>query len=649
MRKYWLCLSFMVLLLQLNAQENHDLHTLDIALMEQRAAASMLDVSRMHSQASASMDVKHFRCHWELDPAVRYIRGRVTASFVSTAPLDSLSLDLVNNLLVDSVLYHGARVAFTRPGNHSVRVGLPASLPQGRFDSITICYQGVPPAGSGFGTFATARHAGIPVLWTLSEPYGSMDWWPCKNGLDDKTDSIDILITTPDTYTGVSNGMLQADITQGGLRTTWWKHRYPIATYLVAIAATNYTALYDSVDLGTHRMPIIQHVYPESATSFKNAATVTARTLQMLQDAFGPYPFSRERYGHTQFSWGGGMEHQTNSFMVNTNETLLVHEAAHQWFGNLVTCGSWRDIWLNEGFAHFCTNYNLERFHPSNTLQSALRSQLNLITAQPGGSVYVDDTTDVRRIFNGRLTYIKGGWILRMLRWSLGDSLFFKGVRRYLEEPATRFGYVRSPDLQAALEAESGRSLDEFFQDWLYGQGYPSFRLTWTPVGNGLLSYSLSQATSHPSVDFFEIPVPVRFWNGTEDTVVVIDHRQQAQSAYLRLAFTPDSASIDPRLDIISAANTVERREFPTPAPFTVNIYPNPVSTECQVFLGNFPEGPLNMVLYNSTGQRLWKEQRARFSGNDIIRLETGDLPAGTYILSVQSGSQQRINRKILK
>jgi aminopeptidase N len=631
------------------AQETREAMLAEISVLESKAATTRLQALGNQSSASQNTDIHHYRCEWILDPAVRFINGKVTPSFRLRESASSVSFDLVDSLRVDSVLFGGSPVSFSRPGNHTLKIDFPSALAAGTLQSLTICYQGVPPSGQGFGTFALSKHAGTPVLWTLSEPFGSMEWWPCKNGLDDKADSIDIILTTPEAYTGVSNGMIHSETVSGGYRTVSWKHRYPVATYLVAIAATNYTTLYDSVTLGNRVMPIIQHAYPESANAFRNAAALTGRTLKMLHDRFGDYPFINERYGHTQFSWGGGMEHQTNSFMYNTNETLIVHEAAHQWFGNLVTCGSWQDIWLNEGFALFTTNYSLELHHPAATLMNTLRVQLNSIVSQPGGSVFVDDTTSVGRIFNARLTYFKGGWVAQMLRWKLGDSAFFRGMRAYLQDPALRYGYARSADLQRNLEAKSGQDLDGFFADWLYGQGYPSYQLAWTPVGNGLVQTSLSQTVSHPSVDFFEMPVPIRFKNAFQDTIIIIDHRQQAQTAYHRLAFMPDSAFIDPQMKLISAGNRVERKELPPSEPNTAIVYPNPVGNSFNVSLRNFQEGTLTLAIHNSIGQLVWREQRNNFSGNDIIQVSSDKLAGGIYLLSIQSGNDVRVVRKIMK
>lgn len=376
------------------------------------------------SKASTNFDIHYLNCKWKVDPAIRYIQGSVLTGFTMLQRSNIITLDLMDDLKVDSVTNGNVKLNFYRPFDNTIVVSLGVFLNAGQQGSFEIHYKGVPPPSSPFSSFTNSTHAGVPVVWTLSEPYGGRDWWPCKNGLNDKADSMDISITTPQQYTSSTNGVLVDETVQGGLRTTQWKHRYPIATYLVAFAATNYTILNNSVQLGNRIMPLMEHAYPEKVMEMVNASALTARVLQLLHNSFTPYPFINERYGHTHWGFGGGMEHQTNSFMVNMSETLIVHEAAHQWFGDKITCGTWRDIWLNEGYAVFCVNYNVEKNYPENTLLNLYRNQINNITSKPNGVVYVDDTTNVARIFDSRLTYNKGGWVLQMLRWKLGDSVF---------------------------------------------------------------------------------------------------------------------------------------------------------------------------------------------------------------------------------
>ncbi|TBR18779.1 MAG: hypothetical protein EPO57_05850, partial [Chitinophagaceae bacterium] len=192
--------------------------------------------------ASSNFEVTYYRCNWKIDPAIRFITGNITAHFITNTNTSTISFDLSSQLTVDSIYYRGVRINFSHTAPAILQLFFPNSIANGVKDSTTIFYKGV-PANSGFGSFIQATHAGVPVLWTLSEPYGAKDWWPCRNGLDDKADSIDIIVSCPSAYKTSSNGLLKNETDNGITRTAYYSHRYPIATYLIAFAVTNYTVL----------------------------------------------------------------------------------------------------------------------------------------------------------------------------------------------------------------------------------------------------------------------------------------------------------------------------------------------------------------------------------------------------------------------
>jgi aminopeptidase N len=588
------------------------------------------------SSASSDFTVSHYRFEWEVDPAVRFLKGKVTSSFIITAPSSNIRFDLSDSLQVDSVLYRTQKLSQARPGNNTLQINFPTNLTAGTRDSVSIFYQGK-PGEHGLGSFSVSNHTGVPVMWTLSEPYGSRDWWPCRNGLDDKADSIDVLITTPDRYYGTSNGVLASEVTAGGKRTNHWKHRYPIVSYLVAIAATNYVVQQDTIQLNGKILPLQQYVYPEAAAAWTASLSNTRNMMRYFEQQFGPYPFRNERYAHTQVGFGGGMEHQTNSFMGSTNRSLIAHELAHQWFGDRVTCGSWQDIWLNEGFAVFGTYAYFESTLPPAEIVNWFRSEVDIITSRPDGSVYVKDTSSVNAIFNYRTTYVKAGWVVNMLRWKLGDANFFEGVRRYLSDPTVAYGFGRTDDLKRNLELVSGQNLDEYFKDWLYGEGYPSYQMSWLPLGTKV-QLVLNQTTSHPSVDFYEMPVPVLFRNATRDTLVVINHTRNGQSELHDLGFIPDTAFIDPYVKLVSAQNKTSKSGA-SAAKNSVRLYPNPVGDQFSMLLNNFTSNTAAITVHNAKGQLLWKQDLTLPTGNDLITIQSSTWAKGVYIVRVRSNN----------
>ncbi|MBL7726786.1 MAG: T9SS type A sorting domain-containing protein [Dinghuibacter sp.] len=617
---------------------------------EEQAAFARLNglnqTMNMGSLASSNFDVTHYRCEWEINPAVRFITGKVTVTFFAVGSAPSITLDLGNALTTDSVLFRNARVPFTHNADQTLVINFPAAIASGQKESVTIFYKGAPTA-TGNGSFTTTHHAGVPVLWTLSQPYGSRDWWPCKNGLNDKADSLDVIITCPDAYRGSSNGMLVSDVVAGGKRTSWFKHRYPIASYLVAIACTNYQIQSYNVNINGRNLPFENWTYPESALRFDAESYGVINALQWFSGYFGEYPFMNERYAQTQFSWGGGMEHQTNSFMGGANHILQAHELAHQWFGDKSTCGSWKDIFVNEGITSFAHWLYFER-HDMPTFLGIRYEYHQTVTDEPAGSIYVDDTTSVDRIFDWRLTYVKGAFIMHMLRNLLGDNLFFQALKQYGNDPAVKFGYARIPDVKRNFEQVTGRNLTEFFNDWVYGQGHPTYQIKWNNNKNGFTNILVNQLQSHPSVSFFEYPVQLQFKNATRDTIITVDVQRNGQKFFSRLDFVPDTVLIDPNLLLLSKNNTAQKSA--SVGNNEISIFPNPASGSSWNFSVTNPTATqYTAELYNGHGQLVY---RGNFTtaGNDI----TGEVPnstlaAGIYTLRISSGGAKLVTKQLLK
>ncbi|HWR32520.1 MAG TPA: M1 family aminopeptidase [Chitinophagaceae bacterium] len=619
----------------------------DIALME-RLGHERITGRGNATLASNNFDVKYYRCEWEVDPAVNYITGKITVHYIITSSASSISFDLMNGLNVDSVKQRN--IILTRQHSSNVlQVNFPSSVNSGLFDSVSIFYRGVPP-NTGFGSFVQTNHAGTPVIWTLSEPYGSRDWWPCKNGLDDKADSIDIFVTTPAIYKAASNGLLQSEtlVNAGTKKVAYWKHRYPIASYLVCFAVTNYTVFNNTVQLGAVSLPMQTYCYPESLASFQANTPNVLNALQLFHNLFGEYPFIKEKYGHVQFSWGGGMEHQTATFLVNTGESLMAHELAHQWFGDKITCASWEDIWLNEGFATHLASIYMEAKYPANII-STRRNEIASITSQPGGSVKVDDTTNVGRIFSSRLSYTKGSHLLYMLRWILGDSVFFNAIRQYAKDPKVSYGFATNNDLKRNLEQASGKDLTKFFKDWYEGQGYPSYTIDWTPLGSSYVKIKMSQTTSHSSVNFFELPVALNFKNATQQRTIVLDNKTNGEIFIRNIGFVPDTVIVDPEYWLISRNNTSRKVADAVGGQNIVQVFPNPIQSQIYVYLRNFSESGATITLYNIAGQKIHSERISIVNGSGFTEITPQFIAPGEYIISIVTDSGIKIVKQLLK
>ena len=617
----------------------------DIALMERQGHDRLSSASSDNSaSATTNYDIRYYRLEWEIDPAINYIKGKVTAYFTMMSSASSVSFDLMNGLVVDSVKRHGI-IQLKQHLNNVLDINFGSTIAAGTLDSITVYYQGVPP-NTGFGSFTQTSHAGVPVIWTLSEPYGSRDWWPCKNGVDDKADSIDVIITCPAIYTAASNGLLQGEVINGTKKITHWKHRYPIASYLICMAVTNYSVFMNSAQLGNINMPMQTFCYPENLALFQASTPDVLSALQYYHNTFGDYPFIKEKYGHVQFSWGGGMEHQTSTFIVTPGDGLMAHELAHQWFGDKITCGSWQDIWLNEGFATFLASTYFEKKYPASTLNNRKNDILS-ITSAVGGSVWVNDTSNVNRIFDGRLSYLKGSHLLYMLRWMLGDDAFFKGLRAYQKDSALAYGFARTADLKRNLEKVSGKDLNIFFDQWFKGEGYPSYTVKWSQIGNNYVKINLSQVTSHPSVSFFNMPVALQFKNATQQKTVVVDSKKNGDIFFKNIGFIADTVIIDPEYWIISRNNTSQKIADVAP-PNTIQVFPNPVQDQLYLYIRNYSLPNASVSIYNATGQLVYRKNLT-VNGSAFEEIPFQKFSRGMYIIKVQSGSDVKFIKKLVK
>ncbi|MEO6346499.1 MAG: M1 family aminopeptidase, partial [Aquaticitalea sp.] len=559
------------------------------------------------------------------------IGGKVTTYFEAKSPMNQITFDLANNMTVYQVMQRGASLAYTQNSNEELVITLPTTQNTGILDSLTVTYSGN-PVSSGFGSFEVNTHLGKPILWTLSEPYGAKAWWPCKQDLNDKVDAIDVYVTSPrlnpdgDEYVAVSNGLELGQVVNGPNKTTHYRHQYPIPAYLIAIAVTNYSVYSHEVPNNGNPFPIVNYVYPENLVSAQTKTPITVDIINLYTSLFGEYPFANEKYGHAQFGWGGGMEHTTVSFMGGLSRGLIAHELGHQWFGDKVTCGSWKDIWLNEGFATYLAGLTIENLDGEVAFNNWKQQTINSVTVGTSGAVYLTDTDtlNVNRIFSGRLSYDKGAMMIHMLRKKLGDAVFFQGCQNYLNDPSHAYGYAKSEDFISIMETASGQDLSEFFNDWLYNQGYPSYGVEWNQPNANEIKIRISQTQSDPSVSFFEVPVPLRIVGTQGEIMEVVLNNTTNQEIFTKsVNFTVTEVIYDPNHDIISRDNTVELNvnEAEFNQPFL--MFPNPVSQTLHI---QKPEAMQisEVRFYNALGQLM--SQRTFYPIMDVSNLSTGML-----------------------
>ena len=620
----------------------------DIVKAERQRHEVLMDFEA--SGVGLNYDVKYHRFEWKVDPSVRRISGAVTTYFKAISTLSEIGFDLDNALKVDSVIHRRAKASFVQLSDKTLKITANATIAADALDSVTVYYAGVPPL-NGFGAYEQRiRNNTAPETWTLSEPYGGRDWWPGKMDLTDKIDSIDVFVTTPPQYRVASNGLLVAETQLDANNKVYhWKHRYPIANYLVCMAITNFDQYIDKAPLSRgDTMNLLNYVYPEKKTESQQWSWKCANAMRLYDSLFIEYPFKKEKYGHAMFGWGGGMEHQTMSFMVSiTDAGLMAHELAHQWFGDRVTCGSWSDIWLNEGFATYLTGLYFQYVEPL-YWRNWRTSSLGSATSPTSGSVFCTDTSSINRIFNSNLTYNKGAYVLHTLRWKIGDTAFFKGIRNYLNDPSVAYGFARTADLKRHIEATSGQNLTEFFNDYFYGQGYPSYTLTGCQSDFvGQVQINVKQTSANAAVSFFEMPIPVKLIskrNGKDTTVVLNVSRNDQYFSVIHRIGAVDSVVFDPELQILSKNNKVNwslclaTQEIDNQ--WLTNISPNPVASTLSLNFQNQKTEDATIQIVDALGQVVYTEKKRIVTGENNMNLSVQTLPSGIYFLKLSTNER---------
>ncbi len=600
-------------------------------------------------------DVRHVHLDIALDNQSVAISGNTTTNALVLENNFSLYVFELNRLLtIDSVLIDGQRANIERQGD-IVNVFMPVLLHKGAVFTATVYYHGLPETGTVF-TFqsgmnnAEAGEWNSRVTYSLSEPYYSKDWWPCKQSLQDKIDSADIWITVPDSLKAGSNGLLQRITPLPGNKNRYeWKTTYPTAYYLLSVAVSNYIDYSFTKQLpGGQNVLVQNYVYnhPNLLDTYKNGIDSTGEMLQFFSELFGTYPFHKEKYGHCMSPIFGGMEHQTMTTLQHFRYPLVVHELAHQWFGNYVNCATWRDIWINEGFASYAEYLFTERYRDAQTAYNyMLRVHERIFSdTNTGGSIYLEenDTTNPYRIFDGRLSYLKPSAVLHTLRFYINDdNVFFNILKTFLNRHAN--GNAGTEDFKRVAEEISGIDLDKFFAQWIYGEGYPVYDIKWNYVEGRVLLVIQQQGTNPESVLYFDIPVEIKLLSQLGDTTIRLGSGV-TQSTYMSIGREVDEIIFDPR-NVILDKSTVTR-DYSLGVNYLMDglfVYPNPTIQAWNII--NIKEGD-ELILVDMSGRTVWSN---RVVNNLGLSIPADQLSRGIYILHQMNGGNELTSKKLIR
>jgi len=430
------------------------------------AGADGVDDSLYPLLGNGGYEVDHYTIVLAADPVQNIISGTTTITATALVDLASFNLDL-SGLTVQAVTVNDQPAVFGRDGQELTIT--PASvLATGALFQVTVAYSGNPTPvsdpGVPFEAVGWLHFEGVGS-YVLSEPSGAMSWYPSNNHPSDKA-TYTFRITVPEPYVVAANGLLVDEIDQGEERTFVWEASDPMTTYLATVNIAQFERVQSE---GPNGLPIINFFPPTSSERLQRNFAVTNEMIEYFSELIGPYPFASYGAIVMEVPFGGALETQTRSIFGRsaTVDMIIAHELAHQWFGNSVSPASWRDIWLNEGFATYFHHLWTEHEKGQTVFNATMRGLHAAIRTR---ALPAPGNPTLDELF-GSAVYERGAWTLHALRLLVGDETFFAIVRTYYAQ--YQGGMASTADFIAVAEAVSGEDLTDFFQAWLYGEAIP--------------------------------------------------------------------------------------------------------------------------------------------------------------------------------
>ncbi|MFI5195544.1 MAG: M1 family aminopeptidase [Chitinophagales bacterium] len=584
-------------------------------------------------------DIKHLKFDLHVTDTSVYVWGNVTTTAqVIASSMSNYIFELDTLMIIDSAKVNGALQTVTHVGFIRT-ITLPSALPNGSMFSAQIFYHGVPPAGGGFFnglTHAVSAH-GTQMLYTISDPWVAQDWWPAKQSVNDKIDSVDMFVTVPSGVVDGSNGLL-VNVDSTSVPGYWkyhWQTHYPINYYLISIAVARY-ADYRSYwhFTGSTDSMLIQNFLMDTATFnplYKSGFDSMGQFIDYFSTLYGRYPFWQEKFGASYTNLPGGMEHQTLITIGVPNTYVIAHELTHQWFGDDASYQSWHETWLSEAFATYTEQLFFTHFWSAAAGKAHRQSLLNSALGRPCGMVYVNDTTNADSLFDQPTVYNKGQAVLNMLRYiAPTDSQFFQVLKTYHQNFSG--SNASTADFQNIAEATYGTSLGIFFNQWIYGRGYPMYKISWDQVGSTVF-VKLIQTPSCPSyTSFFYTPVELQLHSATADTIVKVYNSSDTQvytfdwtPAMSTVYLNPDVWTICKLLGTVTQDTSLRVGAV---IQHNIKIFPNPSKNYWQI---DRLTDNTSLTLTDINGHILW--QGISNKGSATIPGER--LAAGDYLLKV--------------
>ncbi len=535
----------------------------------------------LHYAPDRPADVRHVKLVVTLDFEQETVSGTVYTTFAALyEEVRTITFDAVE-LMIERVTIDGKAVQYTSTDKKLV-VTLDRIYFNNEVFTIVIEYHAKPRTGLHFIKPAPEDPTRPVQAWSFGQPRYHSHWFPCHDAPNDRATS-EIIATVPSQFLTVSNGNLLEVTDNGATKTHHWLHDIPHAAYLISLVVSDFAVIEDSY----HGKPVTYYVRKDRKDDAPLLMGKTPQMMQFFSDFTGvEYPY--DKYAQTVVElYTGAMEHTTattHSFSLLMDKKaafdndalvpVVAHELAHQWFGDLVTCRDWSNGWLNEGFATYFENMWNEHDLGRNAFKQSMLGMKEWYMGEDKHYrrpiVYHVFHDDGFELFDGHM-YGKGAWVLHMLRHQLGDAAFKRAIKTYLER--YREKEVITADLERTFEESTGRSLAQYFQQWVYSGGYPEFTVNYSWDGEHKLAKIKIQQTQKVDelTPCFVTPVDLDFTLPISDeaakdeftketitiplSITVGEDGQVEQSFYVPLAREPLMVRFDPEGWLLKALN----------------------------------------------------------------------------------------------
>ncbi|MBL7765874.1 MAG: T9SS type A sorting domain-containing protein [Chitinophagaceae bacterium] len=649
---------FIIALLQVSisvAQEQHSCAEGKISRhlkLKKKSRAGLADNALM-----SKYDVHFYFLDMNAERNTTVISGATSIGALVTSPLlDTFCFELNPALTIDSIVYNNQTLTYTRTGPITY-AQLPAAISQNTDFTVKIAYHGdasvtgAGAIGDGYST-GTSASWGNSATWSLSEPYSAYEWFPCKQFLQDKADSAWVFVTTSNQNKVGSNGILEGiDSLPNNKVRFRWKTHYVIDYYLISIAVAkyvDYTIYAHPAALPNDSIAIVNYIYdnPNTLPNFKNKLDSVALVMEYYSDILGLYPFYAEKYGHCMAPFGGGMEHQTMTSIGNPGSfSTNAHELMHQWFGDHVTCKTWKDIFINEGFASYGEYLAYDHFRGWPAAQAKMQNVHDDVLQDPTAMVYFTDTNNVGRIFDSRLTYNKGSAVIHTLRFVMGDSLFFQGLKDF--QSAFAFSTAGIDDLKLSLQNTSGLNLNDYFNQWIYGEGYPIFSGEFYSNGSNLY-LKITHSTSSTFTPLFKTPLEIKCFSPSGDTVVKVDLSLNSNTFIIPMSKNITNLEFDPNNWLLNTSGIINQN----PDLVSLNLQDQQLSNATTIY--PIPASDILHIksLPNVYGQYKLRDLNGRVYSQRIassdFSISLKNLASGIYLFELET-SGAKVIRKVVK